>query len=51
MDKNAMEKAMLNNIVSKTGKSIEEWIIIVNKQKQLRHNELVNHLKKEYSIC
>ena len=34
MDPKSMEKAMLKNIVLKTGKSLEEWINIANKQKK-----------------
>ena len=50
MDQLSMEKAMIKNMVDKTGKSIDEWIIIVNEQKYMKHNELVNFLKKEYLI-
>ena len=50
MDPLSMEKAMIKNMVDKTGKSIDEWIIIVNKQKYMKHNELVKFLKKEYLI-
>ena len=50
MDKHSMEKAMLKNINIKTGKSIEEWTLIAQKQKGLKHNELVNYLKREYLI-
>jgi len=50
MDKYSMEKAMLKNILIKTGKSIEGWILIAQKQKGLKHNELVNYLKREHLI-
>jgi len=32
MDPKSMEKAMLKNMVKKTGKTIEEWVGIVNEQ-------------------
>ena len=50
MDSLSMEKAMLKNMIEKTGKPIEEWIIIANEQKNMKHNELVNFFKKEYLI-
>ena len=50
MDPLSMEKAMIKNMADKTGKSIDAWINIVNEQKYLKHNELVNFLKKEYLI-
>ena len=50
MDPLSMEKAMLENMVDKTGKSIEEWIDIVNKQKFIKNKDAVNFLKEEYSL-
>ena len=50
MDPLSMEKAMLENMVDKTGKSIEEWIDIVNKQKFVENKDIVKFLKEEYSI-
>ena len=45
-----MEKAMLKNMLKKTGKPIEEWIDIVNKQNFSKNKEIVNFLKDEYSV-
>lgn len=50
MDPLSMEKAMIKNMINRTGKSIDQWIIIVKQQKDMKHNQLVNFLKKEYSI-
>lgn len=50
MDSLSMEKAMIKNMINRTGKSIDDWIIIAKKQKDMKHNQLVNFLKKEYSI-
>ena len=36
-----MEKAMLQNMFDKTGKSIEEWINIVHKQKFNQNNVVI----------
>ena len=50
MDPLSMEKAMIKNMVDKTGRSIDDWIKIVNKQKFNRYNEIVHFLKKDYSM-
>ncbi len=50
MDSLSMEKAMIKNMINRTGKSIDDWIIITKEQKDMKHNQLVNFLKKEYSI-
>tara|TARA_B100001079_G_scaffold103489_1_gene88831 strand:+ start:2579 stop:2770 length:192 start_codon:yes stop_codon:yes gene_type:complete len=50
MDPLSMEKAMIKNMINRTGKSIDQWIIIAKQQKDMKHNQLVNFLKKEYSI-
>ena len=41
MDPLSMEKAMIKNMIDKTGKSIDEWIEIVKKQNFVKHNEIV----------
>ena len=50
MDPLSMEKAMIKNMIDKTGKSIEEWIDIVNKQKFIKHNDIVSFLKGDHSL-
>ena len=50
MDPLSMEKAMIKNMVDKTGRSIDDWLMIVSKQKFNKHNEIVHFLKKDYSI-
>ena len=49
MDPLSMEKAMLKNMVKKTGKPIEEWISIINK-KNVKNKDIVKFLKEEYSV-
>ena len=49
MDPLSMEKAMLKNMVEKTGKPIEQWISIINK-KNVKNKDIVNFLKEEYSV-
>jgi hypothetical protein len=50
MDTLSMEKAMLENMLEKTGKKIEDWLVIINSNNFLKHGEIVKYLKLEYSI-
>jgi len=50
MDPESMEKAMLKNMIEKTGKPIEKWISIVNKQNFDENKDIVNFLKEEHSV-
>ena len=50
MDPLSMEKAMIKNMVDKTGRSIDDWLMIVSKEKFNKHNEIVLFLKKDYSM-
>ena len=50
MDPLSMEKAMLRNMFDKTGKDIDEWISIVKTTNIIKHNEIVNYLKSEFSL-
>ena len=45
-----MEKAMMKNMVDKTGRPIDDWLIIVSNKEFNNHTEIVNFLKKNYSI-
>ena len=45
-----MERAMLKNMIEKTGKPIEEWIEIVKEKDFLKHGEIVKFLKERYSL-
>ena len=44
MDRLAMEKAMINNMIKKTGKSIDECIKIVKEKDFFKHGEIVKFL-------
>ena len=50
MNPKSMEKAMLKNMIEKTGKPIEKWISIVNKQNFDENKDIVNFLKEEHSV-
>ena len=50
MDPLSMERAMIKNMIGKTGKSLEEWIAIVEKQNFSKHKEQVTFLKEKHSL-
>ncbi len=50
MDPLSMEKAMLKNMIEKTGKPIGEWISMVNEQKFVENKDIVKFLKKKHSL-
>ena len=50
MDAKSMEKAMLKNMIKKTGKSIENWITIVNRENFVENKDIVKFLKEEHSV-
>ena len=50
MDPLSMEKAMLKNMVEKTGRPINEWIQIVKEKELETHSEKVRYLKEHYSL-
>jgi hypothetical protein len=50
MDSLSMEKAMLRNMVEKTGKNIDDWIALVKVKNFSKHGEIVNYLKSEFSL-
>ncbi len=45
-----MEDAMIKNIVEKTGKTLKEWIKIIKEKNLEKNKDVVNFLKKEYSV-
>ena len=45
-----MERAMLRNMIIKTGKPLKKWIEIVKEQNFVENKEIVEFLKDEYSV-
>jgi len=48
-----MDKAlqtMIDNMLEKTGKSLEEWIQILNNKSFEKHSQAVTFLKEEYNV-
>ena len=50
MDRLSIEKAMIKNMIEKTGKPIEEWIKIIKEKYFVRHGEIVKFLKEQNSL-
>ena len=50
MDPLSMEKAMIKNMLEKTGKPIDEWLEIVINKEFNKHSEIVSFLKSDYVI-
>ena len=50
MNPEEMEKSMLNNMIDKTGKSLKEWIDIVNKKRFTENKDIVKFLKEKYLV-
>ena len=50
MDPLLMEEAMMKNMVTKTGRSIDDWIKLVKENNFIKHVEIVKFLKEKCSI-
>jgi len=50
MAQNSAEQTMIDNLASKTGKSLEDWIIIVQKQGLEKHGQIISFLKSEHGF-
>jgi hypothetical protein len=45
-----MEKAMLRNMLEKTGKNAADWLALVDAKIISKHGEIVNYLKSIFSL-
>ena len=43
-------QTMIDNLPSKTGKSLDEWFGVLGKTSFSKHGEWLNHLKKEHGV-
>ena len=41
---------MLRNMLEKTGKNTEDWIAVVDAKNFLKHSQIVNYLKSNFSL-
>lgn len=46
----AAEKTMLDNLLKNTGKSLEEWTEMMNKENLRKHGEILKHLKEKHGF-
>jgi predicted transport protein len=45
-----MLQTMIDNLKAKTGKTLPQWLTVVQKSKLGKHGEIVKHLKAEFGI-
>lgn len=50
MDIDKATQSMIDNLAKNTGKSLEEWIIIVNKENFAKHGEILKFLKETHGL-
>jgi hypothetical protein len=50
MNPKEMEKAMMKNMLQKTGKPIHKWVNIIHNENYDTKAEIINFLKTEYDI-
>ena len=50
MDQDKMLQTMINNMPEKTGKSLEEWFVILKKENFEKHGQAVKYLKTEHGV-
>ncbi len=43
-------KTMIDNMPAKTGKSLDEWKVVLTKQSFSKHSEAVKYLKTEHNV-
>jgi len=46
----AAAQTMINNLPEKTGRSLDQWLKILSKQKLEKHGEIVKWLKSEHAV-
>lgn len=46
----AMAQTMIDNMPAKTGKSLDQWLSILEKTTLAKHGETIKHLKSEYGV-
>ncbi len=50
MDIDKATQTMIENLHKNTGKTIEQWIAIVNKENFAKHGDMVKFLKEKHSL-
>lgn len=50
MDSSAAEKTMVANLQKNTGKSLEEWVVLVKQTALEKHGQIIKFLKEEHEM-
>ncbi len=50
MDVDAATQTMIDNMPAKTGRSLEEWFVVVDAAGFAKHGQILSHLKSEYGV-
>jgi predicted transport protein len=50
MDPEEAMKTMIDNLHKNTGKTLEEWIVILQAEKLVKHGEMIKFLKTEHGL-
>ena len=50
MDVDAATQTMIDNMPAKTGRSLEEWFVVVDAAGFEKHGQILSHLKSEYGV-
>ena len=43
-------QSMVDNLMKNTGRSLEEWFVVLDGTELTKHTELMNHLKQAYGV-
>ena len=50
MDVDAATRTMIDNMPAKTGRSLEEWFVVVDAAGLEKHGQILSHLKSEFGV-
>jgi predicted transport protein len=50
MDVDAATQTMIDNMPAKTGRSLDEWFVVVDAAGYEKHGQILSHLKSEYGV-
>ena len=50
MDVDAATQTMIDNLPAKTGRTLDEWFVVVDAAGYEKHGQILSHLKSEYGV-
>ena len=50
MDVDAATQTMIDNVPAKTGRTLDEWFVVVDAAGYEKHGQILSHLKSEYGV-